>query len=65
MKAMNFESTKWRRPTLEGEVLDEATLDRRRKRRLMIIGGVVLGLIVAVAVFFAFFSGSDEKAAGA
>lgn len=60
---MNFESTKWRRPTLEGEVLDELTLERRRKRRLT-IGAILVALVIAIAAYFAFAGGSDEKAAG-
>jgi HlyD family secretion protein len=62
MKAMNFESTKWRRQALEGEVLDDVTLEQRRKRRLIIIA-VVVGLLLAIGAFFAFSGGSDEKAA--
>ncbi|MBA3677756.1 MAG: efflux RND transporter periplasmic adaptor subunit [Sphingosinicella sp.] len=58
---MNFESAKWRRPSLEGEVLDELTLERRRKRRLIIIAALV-GLVIAIAAFFFFSGGSDEKA---
>jgi HlyD family secretion protein len=63
MKAMNFESAKWRRGSLDGEVLDEVTLEQRRKRRRLIIIGVVAGLVLAVAAFFAFSGRSDEKAA--
>lgn len=61
MKAMNFESTRWRREALDDVVIDEETLARRRRNRRIIIGAVVL-LLVAVAGLF-LLGGSGEKAA--
>jgi HlyD family secretion protein len=51
MKAMNYETAKWRREALEDVVLDEETRARRRKRRWMIIAFLVL-LAAAIAAFF-------------
>jgi HlyD family secretion protein len=65
MKAMNFESTKWRRESLDGEILDEVTLEQRRKRRRLIIIAVGVGLVLAIAAFFLFARGPDEKSAAA
>ena len=59
---MNFETTGWRRQALEGEVLDEAVLAQRRKRRRIIIG-LVIAAIVAIAAIFAFTSGEEPVAA--
>ncbi|HWH18180.1 MAG TPA: efflux RND transporter periplasmic adaptor subunit [Allosphingosinicella sp.] len=61
---MNFESARWRRQALEGEVLDQATLEQRRKRRLIIIAAIA-GLAVAIAAFLLFAGGSEEKAPAA
>lgn len=64
MKAMNFESSKWRRNALEGEVLDDVTLARRRRRRNIIIA-VVAALVLAVAAYFALAGGSEAPPPGA
>jgi len=61
MKAMNFESTKWRREALDDVVVDEVTIVRRRRRKQIIIALVVLGLLAVVAVFM--MGGTGEKAA--
>lgn len=61
---MNVETTKWSRDSLEGQVLDELTLQRRRKRRL-IIGAVAAILLVAIAAFFLLRGGSSDEAAAA
>ncbi len=61
MKAMNFESTRWRREALDDVVMDEETLARRRRNRRIIIGAVVLLLIAVAAIFL--LGGSGEKAA--
>jgi HlyD family secretion protein len=61
MKAMNFESTKWRRDALDDVVVDEDALARRRRRRNIILG-VVGALLIAVLAFFMFGSGGGEKA---
>ena len=62
MKAMNFESTKWRRDALDDVVVDEETLiARRRRRRNIIIAAVAVLLVVLLAVFM--LGGSGEKAA--
>src|SRR5687768_15319925 len=61
MKAMNFESTRWRREALDDVVVDDETLARRRRRRQIIIALAVVALLAVVAVFM--FGGSGEKAA--
>ena len=61
MKAMNFESTKWRREALDDVVVDEVTIVRRRRRKQIIIALVVLGILAVAAVFL--MGGSGEKAA--
>lgn len=61
MKAMNFESTKWRREALDDVVVDEETLSRRRRRKQIIIALAVVGLLAILAVLF--LGGSGEKAA--
>jgi RND family efflux transporter MFP subunit len=65
MKAMNFESAKWRRNAVETEVIDGDELDRRRRRRNIIL--IVLGVLVALVLAFLFVSGgsNDKKAPGA
>jgi RND family efflux transporter MFP subunit len=56
---MNLEATAWRRDALEGEVLDEEGLARRRRRiRIAVIISVLL--LVAVVAYLA-MSGGDEK----
>ena len=60
MKAMNFESTKWRREALDDVVVDEETLARRRRRRNIIIA-VAAALLLAVVAFM-MFAGGGEKA---
>jgi HlyD family secretion protein len=62
MKAMNFETTRWRRPALDGAVLDEETLARRRRRRNIIIAFLAL-LALAIAAFLIMAGGRSEKAA--
>jgi multidrug efflux pump subunit AcrA (membrane-fusion protein) len=61
MKAMNFESTKWRREALDDVVVDEETLARRRRNRRIVIGLAVAVLLAIAAVFM--FGGSGEQAA--
>ncbi len=61
MKAMNFESTKWRREALDDVIVDEDTLARRRRRKQIIIALAVVGLLAILAVLF--LGGSGEKAA--
>ncbi len=64
MKAMNFESTKWRREALDDVVVDEDTLVlRRRRRRNIILALVGAALLIVLALFM--FGGSGEKAAPA
>lgn len=62
MKAMNFESTKWRRDALDDVVVDEEALALKRRRRRNIILGVVGVLLIAVLAVF-IFGGGGEKAA--
>lgn len=61
MKAMNFESTKWRREALDDVVVDEETLARRRRRKQIIIALVVVAALAILAVLF--LGGGGEKAA--
>jgi RND family efflux transporter MFP subunit len=61
MKAMNFESTKWRRDALDDVVVDEDTLARRKRRRNIIIAVIVVAVLAIAAVLM--MSGGGEKAA--
>src|SRR5687767_11860678 len=61
MKAMNFESTKWRREALDDVVVDEDALARRRRRRNIIIALAAVGALVLLAVLF-LGGGGGEKA---
>ena len=60
MKAMNFESTKWRREALDDVIVDEETLVRRRRRRNIILAAGAVVVLLVVAMFM--FGGSGEKA---
>jgi RND family efflux transporter MFP subunit len=60
MKAMNFESTKWRREAIDDVVVDEETLARRRRRRNIIIALAAFAAVVLLAVMF--MGGGGEKA---
>jgi hypothetical protein len=60
MKAMNFESTKWRRDALDDVVVDEDTLARRKRRRNIIIAVIVVAVLAIVAVMV--MGGGGEKA---
>jgi HlyD family secretion protein len=61
MKAMNLESTGWRRQALDGEILEEDIAAQRRRRRVIIVAAVLgAALIVAAALLF---GGGDKKAA--
>jgi HlyD family secretion protein len=61
MKAMNFESTRWRREALDDVVVDEDMLARRRRNRRIIIGAVVVVLLLVVGALT--LGGGGEKAA--
>ena len=58
---MNFETTGWRRGSLEGEVTADI-LEQRRKRRRNLIIAVIVGLIALAAIAFMVMGGGDEKA---
>ncbi len=60
MKAMNFESTKWRREALDDIVVDEDLLARRRRTRMIIIAVAALVLVAILAVLI--LGGRGEKA---
>src|SRR5687768_7603777 len=60
MKAMNFESTKWRREAIDDVVVDEDALARRRRRRNIIIALAAVAALVLLAIVF--MSGGGEKA---
>lgn len=57
---MNFETARWRRSAIEGEVLDEEVLADRGKRRRIIIIAAVSILLAVFAV--AFMMSGDEAA---
>jgi len=61
MKAMNFETTKWRRDAIDDVVVDDEALARRRRRRNIIIAVVVLAIVAVVAVVL--LGGRGEQAA--
>jgi len=61
MKAMNFETTKWRREAIDEVILDEDSLAARRRRRRNIIIVAVVALVALVAIVM-FMSGGGEKA---
>jgi len=61
MKAMNFETTKWRRDALDDVMVDDETQARRKRRRNIIIAAIVLVLVAIVAVMA--LGGRGEKAA--
>ncbi|HEY0446949.1 MAG TPA: efflux RND transporter periplasmic adaptor subunit [Allosphingosinicella sp.] len=58
---MNFESAKWRRSAIEGEVLDAEILAERARRKRLIL--IVLAAIAAVVVAVIFLTGGEEAAA--
>ena len=60
MKAMNFETAKWRRAALDDVVIDEETLARRKRRRNIIIAAIVFILVAIVAI--ALLGGRGEQA---
>jgi RND family efflux transporter MFP subunit len=60
MKAMNFESTKWRRDAIDEIVIDDETLARRRRRRNIILA--VVGVVLVAIVGLLMFVGGGEKA---
>jgi HlyD family secretion protein len=64
MKTMNFETARWRRSAIEGEILDEEILAQRRKRRriILIVAAAVTALVLAV---LAMGIGGDKAAAPA
>lgn len=62
MKAMNFESTKWRREALDDVVVDEEALARRRRRRNIIIA-VAAALLLAVVAYMMFAGGGEQAVA--
>lgn len=62
MKAMNIETTKWRREAIDDVVVDQETIViRRRRRRNIILAAVGAVLLIVLAVFM--FGGGGEKAA--
>ena len=61
MRAMNFESPKWRR-TDETVVIDDATAARRRRRNIIIALVAVLALLVVAFLMFG-RGGGDTKVA--
>jgi len=62
---MNFETAKWGRGALEGEVVDAELLAQRRRRRRNIIIAVVAVVLAAVAIAFMLSGGEEPVAPGA
>ena len=62
MKAMNFETARWRRDGIDEVILDEDELERRRKRRRNIIIAVVVLIAAIIAALFAFGDGGEKAA---
>jgi RND family efflux transporter MFP subunit len=62
MKAMNFESAKWRRDSLEAGETDEVIVVRRRRNRIIMIVVAALVLIAAAFFMFGMGGGSDKTA---
>lgn len=58
---MNFETAKWRRGGIDGEVPSDEVLAKRRRRRKIIIAVAVVALIAIAAVIF--MSRGGEEAA--
>jgi HlyD family secretion protein len=62
MKAMNFESSKWRREGADEVIVDEETIIiRRRRRNRILLIVAALALLAVLAIFM--FGGGGEKAA--
>ena len=59
MKAMNFESAKWRRGSLEASETDEVIVVRRRRNRIILI--VAAAIVLIAVAFFMFAGGSSDK----
>lgn len=62
---MNFETAKWRRSAIEGEVLDEEVLAQRRKRRRTIIIAAAVILLAVIALAFMMSRGEEAAPAAA
>jgi RND family efflux transporter MFP subunit len=62
MKAMNFESAKWSRGAIDGEMVSDDDAIVRRRRRVVILS-VVAAVVVLALAFFLMRGGSDEKGA--
>lgn len=62
MKAMNVETTKWRRDAIEEIVVDDTALAAKRRRRRNIIIGVAALLLIAVVAFLVLGRGGAEEA---
>jgi HlyD family secretion protein len=61
MKAMNYESVKWRRQALDEVVLDEAVVAERKRRRRLIL--IVAALVIAAGIAAVLLlGGRGEKA---
>ncbi len=61
---MNFQTSKWRRDSLEGDVVEVDLTARRRKRRNIILA-VVAALVIAAVAFFVFAGGEQDGKATA
>jgi RND family efflux transporter MFP subunit len=62
MKAMNVESTKWRRDAIEEIVIDDTVLAARRRRRRNIIIAVAAVLLIGLVAFLVLGRGGAEEA---
>ena len=61
MKAMNYESAKWRSRALEVDATDPEAVARRRRRNIIIIAAAVVALLVLA--FLLFGRGEGDKTA--
>lgn len=62
MKAMNVESTRWRRDAIDEIVVDDTALAARRRRRRNIIIAVAAVLLLAIVAFLVLGRGGAEEA---
>ena len=57
---MNFETAKWRRTAIEGEVLDEEILAQRARRKRMIL--IAIAVLAAIVIAVIALGGEDAAA---
>lgn len=62
---MNFETSRWRRGAIDGEVLNDDGVARRRRRRRALIIGAVIVLLAVIGATFLFGKGEETAPATA